>query len=282
MLNWLKKRNNSVIYDWIKLDQKVFFKELVEEWTKMLSDTNLLEKDYHNFLANYAGLFLADKARTYLVLNKLQFGNDYVSDFVVINENFSAGLYYNIIEIETPHCNLFTKKGNQSARLNQAIQQILDWKRWLENNPDNVGKILPNVNRAIKPPNYNFTIYIGNRNISNEHTIKRNQLSQELGINIRSFDNLTDNLLMTLFMSRLTTPFLDMDKQVSEIKTNEFINPFFKATSFSKWKEICKEGEWTQTQHFYYYNLDRILKTREYNDYLDKFKKKYKKLSRKQ
>ncbi len=65
------------------------------------------------------------------VIPKFKFGNDYVSDFVMV---ISKSHFHKIILIEIePACEKpFTKKGVYAKRLNQAVAQITDWLSWIK------------------------------------------------------------------------------------------------------------------------------------------------------
>jgi hypothetical protein len=124
------------IYDWDLLNNKAkkVVDKVLEECEELLTNNKLKEKDYHKFLSNYAGFFLAESDDSYQVISKLKLGTDYETDFVVIYEGFTAGILYEIIEIDAPHTKPFTKNGQPSFKLTNSIQQILNWERWLQDN----------------------------------------------------------------------------------------------------------------------------------------------------
>ena len=64
---------------------------------------------------------------------KLSFGKR-ITDFVFRE---ATGDYL-LVELEPSSAHLFTKSGNTSSRLNEARNQIIDWRRYIE---DNVGTV---------------------------------------------------------------------------------------------------------------------------------------------
>lgn len=64
-------------------------------------------------------------------LPKMRFGNQYVSDFVVVVCR-SLELEISLVELEPATAKPFTKAGTFGQRLNGAIKQVNDWFAWLD------------------------------------------------------------------------------------------------------------------------------------------------------
>ncbi|WP_321369967.1 Shedu anti-phage system protein SduA domain-containing protein [uncultured Draconibacterium sp.] len=235
-----------------------FKRNLEEEWNALL-DENLTERHYHKFLIDNAGLFLGNE-NCHLVISKLKLGSDFETDFVTLSDGFSNGNRFELIEIKQPGAKLFTEKGLISKEFNQAIQQIRNWKRWLIDNRTWFKNYLPTINtRVISKSQLKFKIIIGRR-LTNPHDIeKRNQIADEIGAEIRSFDYLSDKFKRREFYH---TTWLATDKEFY----GEFLaNPFYKAFTDSKWKQFCN-SEQISGSHFYSHHCEKILKYRKYND----------------
>ncbi len=71
---------------------------------------------------------------------EVSFGGKYRSDFVWLNDN-SDGPEWVLVEIEKPRIKLFTKKGEPSAELNHAIEQVRSWIRYFNENPSEKSRI---------------------------------------------------------------------------------------------------------------------------------------------
>lgn len=255
-------------WGWLNCNDCGIIPNITREWNKLLVDNTKKENDYHQFLTQHAGLFFGN-VKCYQVISKLKLGSDHETDFIVFRDNLSYGCGYEIIEIETPHIQPYTQNGNPSSRLTHAIQQIMNWKRWIDDNRSLFSEYISPIsdNQNIRDWKISYTIYIGRREKSNE---SRNQLSHELGIHIHSFDKLTDHLKV------YREDFADFSGEISNLPLdvrNQLSNPFFIANSDSEWKEIRKEAKYTS--HYFAWNFATILKYRKYNYLLNEFVKQY-------
>lgn len=258
------------IYDWFKFNGSDLQKQIINEWNNLLNNTELKEKDYHKFLASYPSMLLTG-LMSYLVISKLKLGSLYETDFVVVNEGFSEGTQYNLIEIESPHTKLFDSSGKPTAKLNSALQQIRDWKRFLINNRTAMKKILPTIStRVMKESRLTFTIIIGRRTNNLEHLEKRDQISENENIQIISYDRLTDLAMRKPFWINPHISSAKLNHMPYHMR-NELANPFYQCTSDSEWKSMNRGGN----IHIYSELLEQILKHRKYNKCFDVFKKNY-------
>lgn len=231
----------------------------IQEWKSLLSE-NLLENQYQKFLSNNAGIFLGNE-NCHLVISKLKLGSELETDFVTLTDGFSNGNVFELIEIKQPNAKLFNEKGLITFEFNRAIQQIRDWKRWLMDNRNWMKKYLPTINTKIINSNHiKFKIIIGRR-LENEFEIeKRNQIADEIGAEIRSFDFLTDKIERRMFFGIGWLP-----DEIEYSLHQELGNPFYKSFTDSQWKKLCNENR-LSTFHFYSLHYKTILKHRKYND----------------
>lgn len=240
------------------IETRDFKKNIAEEWNALL-DKNQTERHYHRFLIDNAGLFLGNE-NCYLVISKLKLGSDFETDFVTLTDGFSNGNKFELIEIKRPGVELFTGKGTVSVEFNQAIQQIRNWKRWLIDNRTWFKNYLPTINtRVISSSQLKFKIIIGRRLSSPFEIEKRNQIADEIGAEIRSFDYLTDRFNRREFYQ---TAWLETGKEIYE---ELLANPFYKAFSDSEWKQFCN-SEQISGSHFYSHHCEKIIDYRKYND----------------
>lgn len=220
-----------------------------------LMDEELNESVYQSHLAENAGFFLGND-NCHLVISKLKLGSELETDFVTLTDGFSNGNVIELIEIKQPSAKLFTEKGLMTAEFNRACQQIRDWKRWLIDNKSWLHKFLPTTStRVIRDSNLKFKIIIGRR-IQNPHDIeKRNQISSELGAEIRSFDYLIDSVKTRKFYPHAWT------EDAGNLYEQELANPFYRAFSDSEWKHFanCRRLE---TFHFYSKHFRDIIELR--------------------
>ncbi len=258
--------NNDQYYDWTSLEAENsdIVAGIIKKWEALL-DQESTEKEYHEFIKEHSGFFFSDY-NCYLTISKLKLASELETDFINIRDQRSNGLVYEFIELEKPQSKLFTKKGVPAVDFNNAIQQIRDWKRFLIDHKSWFKKYLPTyTTRVISNSCIKFSIVIGRRTTHESEIEKRNQIASELGIEIRSFDYLTDLLKRRKFFNSAC---LDIEK--SKILENHIENPFSKAISDSDWKEFCLNK--FNSTHFYKNNAEEIVKLREYNDLIHQMK----------
>ncbi|MBL1233205.1 MAG: DUF4263 domain-containing protein [Flavobacteriales bacterium] len=247
-------------YNWISLESENpgIIKNIISEWETLI-EKELPEKDYHEFLKEHAGFFFSDY-NCYLTISKLKLSSELETDFINIKDQRSNGLIYEFIEIEKPQSKLFNSNGLPAKDFNSAIQQIRDWKRFLIENKSWFKKYLPTYStRIISDSCIKFSIIIGRRTYNESEIEKRNQIASELGIEIRSFDYLTDLLRKRKFYNQGC-----LDSEKGEIIENQIENPFSKAITDSEWRKFCsRKFNWT---HFYKNNCEEIVKLRKYNN----------------
>lgn len=167
---------------------------VVRDWTLLLDD-GAGERACLAFLRDHAGFFFCDSARRLMAISELELGADFRPDFVVANDLSSYGLFYEFIEVEDPNENAMNSKAQPSARLNAAISQVQRWRLWLDANRAIAKKVLPSREFWKRDRlAARYTIIIGRRRDADEWSFLRNYYSDQLGIQIRSFDHLTDTL----------------------------------------------------------------------------------------
>lgn len=256
-------------YDWTMFRDSEIYTNILEKWSSLLENENALENDYHKFLQNHPSIFLTS-LDSFLVISKLKLGSDYETDFVVVNEGYSNGTEYELIEIESPHTKLFNKNGIPSAKFNAALQQIRDWKRWLIDNKSQFKKIFPTQNtKVIKDSKLKFKIIIGRRDNDIQSLEKRKQIEEENNIEIISFDRLTDLVINRKYFFNESSIFSSQMDNISYDKKNELANPFYECIKDSDWRKICSKGH----AHIYSSLIDEILRLRTYNSDFANYKK---------
>lgn len=254
------------MYDWTKLNKskKNIVAKLLDDWQQLIEQKKS-ENDYHSFLVNHSGFFLSD-FNSLIAISKLKLGSEFETDFVIIKDGFSKGTIYEFIEIEKPWSKLFTGKGIPSIDLNTSLQQIRDWRRWLTENKDYFKKYLPTSNtRVIQNSNLKFKIITGRRNLTELEINKREQISSENNVEIRSFDSLTDYLKNRIF---LPYSLLDDKEKLNDDVLVQIVNPFSMAISDSDWREICDNTRIPRT-HIYSNISDLLIKKMKSNNLIN-------------
>ncbi|MHC8349225.1 Shedu anti-phage system protein SduA domain-containing protein [Pseudomonas sp. RT4P38] len=235
---------------------------MLSDWTNLLADKSQLELAYQTFLKRHAGMFFPSMPlHDEIILSGLKLGADHEVDFVMAHSERSLGFIYTLIEIETPHDTAFTKAGDPRARLSHAIQQTNDWKSWLEENRDQVQRLFPSKRlRVTGKTHFRYMVIMGRR--SDEFNERRNVWSEKTGVQIRSFDWFTDNLLNKQFHS-FNSYTSDIIKPSYE-EDNQFTNPFAVAYTDADWRKIVDDPRLTLS-HMVGHNLEILAKHRSYN-----------------
>lgn len=79
------------------------------------------------------GMFGTNDNSDIAVLFKPSIGTQYRADFCVL-QAFQGGAVAHLIELESSHESLFTKRLTPARRLQSALGQIDDWRQWIERN----------------------------------------------------------------------------------------------------------------------------------------------------
>jgi hypothetical protein len=258
-------RQPGTLYDWraLGIDARFVIDDVITKWQELLDNKAKIERDYHRFLAEHAGLFFFTDYPG-IVISKLKLASDFETDFVVGIDHNSVGFSYELIEIETPHISPINKRGDYASRLTHAVGQILDWQFWLENNWSFAQKYFPHQRSVTE---FMYSIYIGRRSDDTQYNARRDWFAKKLGITIRSFDALTDRLRARTFnlVPYLVTEWDYLDKGTQ----NQLMDPFFVAYTFKQWNRLKDLLKWHS--HVAIQNAKPLLRFRKYNAQREKF-----------
>jgi hypothetical protein len=120
--------------------------------------------------------------------SKIKLGDQFVVDFAGFDKS-SVGPEWYLIEIESPTCRMFTKAGRQSAKLTHTIQQLSDWRTWVDENLESARRLMPYIDH---PLGY---IFMGRRNDldqAEQTLLRRIIMENRLLFRIHSLDRLLD------------------------------------------------------------------------------------------
>ena len=259
----------------LNAEARPIVREFMASWEMLLQDRDSTEHDYHKLIAEHPAFFFLQE---YQLVSKPELGSEHRADFVLAADQMSAGIHYRFIEIESPHAVAYTASGNPSARLTHAIQQVMDWKRWIKSNRGQYKKLFPSNYLGVQEfDNLSYCIYIGRRDQSSRLTALRNEFSKGVGIEIRSFDSLMDRLRDLGFWDLVSPPGSDSG-DLDIVMQNRLGNPFLKAYSWQAWKDMVLKGEFV-CAHFLAENAVALLKHRSENSSLRRFLRIWKGLS---
>lgn len=157
----------------------------ISELSLLLERSERNEHDLQRCLTANAILF---GTRCRRVIPKHSLGSEYEIDYVL--ELTDGGM--DVMEIEASTHSLYTKKGNPTAILTHAEQQVYDWLFWLEENSAYARTKLPNLHRP------RGIVVIGRRSsLSTKDAERLNWRNRSLDnrIKIFTFDDLLDNAI---------------------------------------------------------------------------------------
>lgn len=171
-------------------------------------DENRKEEFYQKFLEENTKLIPREFIQNHglhfdIVLRKLKFGSDYVSDFFYMSKS-SGDWNLVFVEIEKPSSRIFLKGNNDfHSDFVRARSQITQWRAWLDVSSNASSLLentlapifLPEVMRANKR-NMKFVLVIGRRSEYQGSELRRRLVAAEeqKDFKILSFDSLVESL----------------------------------------------------------------------------------------
>ena len=205
------------------------------------------------------------------MLSQLRLGADLITDFVLGFDRGSEGFAYELIEIESPHTPPYNADGTPSRRMNVALQQIRDWKQWIDaNRNEESRRLFPSKDLIMFGRSvFRYTIIIGNRSNSAAHLGRRNHLAQDAGISIRSFEYLTDRLRQRMYLNVFDNSSPECERLPEDVR-NRLVNPFNKAIPQSDWNYLVKDPRFAPF-HMVACNADLLIRTWNQSDLLNRF-----------
>ena len=113
----------------------------IEAFARMIDRADVHEKrDVHPFLAEHT-YFLHPALETIVSEPTIGVGTEFRPDFIIRE---ATGDYI-LVEIENPKQPLFTKRGDFTAEVSHAVQQVEDWQEWLEQNLPTAQRHYPDI-----------------------------------------------------------------------------------------------------------------------------------------
>jgi len=163
--------------------------EHIREYISLL-DGSSDERPVHRFLANHSYFFqcivrLDGQSPLY---SKIELGDEFVVDFACFDSS-SVGPEWYLVEIESPICKMFTKAGRPSAQLTHTVQQVNDWRAWVQENLHAARKLMPYIDQ---PLGYIFMGRRKNLDAQGQILLRRMIVENRMFFRIHSLDRLAD------------------------------------------------------------------------------------------
>lgn len=206
---------------------------LRRKYLKLL-DANHPERRYQRFIEKNTQLVPREFIQNHrihwnLVFRQFSLGNDYVCDFAYLAGS-SVSWNLVLVEIERPGKRFFKGKGRFSGPFNAALNQINDWRTWLDTDA-NRAQLKEQLSPVLKPLFWNpirlrYVLVYGRREELGLRRRNRQRLagSEKKDLRIVTFDGLCEGLELRskLCLAARTNDFVDLlsDDCVPELMFN--------------------------------------------------------------
>ncbi|KAF2338037.1 Shedu anti-phage system protein SduA domain-containing protein [Flavobacterium ginsenosidimutans] len=181
----------------------------IQKLTALLN-SDISERDILNFIRNERAYFIIGS----ILLNYTIYGHhdryifpeielppNFQADFLLIGKN-SQGYHFLFIELENPSGNITLADGSFGNALRKGLNQIEDWRDWLENNFNGLRKAIEKsniLNKELPKEFYEydstrieFLVIAGRRSDFNEKSNRQKRKFRRNGITILHYDNLLE------------------------------------------------------------------------------------------
>lgn len=201
--------NNFI--DSIDLENIEYLTSVVNEFEEELEQANIGEQEILKFINKneYYHIIASILSDRYnfghhdaYIIPEFQLGNSYRVDYLIIGKN-SGGFEFIFVELESNKGRITKNKGSFGEVIRKGIEQIRDWKIWLESNYQSLQETFekyknPRHHLSKEFLRYDSTrmhyiVVAGRRNDFNESTYsEKRRLEREANINLLHYDNLID------------------------------------------------------------------------------------------
>lgn len=166
--------------------------DLVERFEKVIQNAGR-EEDLQVFLTENPFILSEQFPHGTHVVPKFKFGAEYVSDFLV-SEITSGGTFWTLIELEPANAPLVTKDGHLPKRVRDGVQQVRDWRDWLNSNRDYA--VRPSVKDGLGLGDIEGIwgwVVVGRRSmVTPRFNQLRRQVAEQSSIEIMTYDRLLE------------------------------------------------------------------------------------------
>jgi hypothetical protein len=176
----------------VEMDHGAFLQAVVD--FRKLVDEAGPEHQLQEFLEVHSYIVSEQFAHCHHVFPRVRLGGEYEADFFCL-ECPSYGNEWVAIEIEPAQVQLVTKSGRRSAKLEHALQQVRDWRKWVTDNIDYARRSKDQNGLGLDDisPRFEAQVAIGRRADHTEaYDDIRRQISENERISVRSWDSVLD------------------------------------------------------------------------------------------
>lgn len=126
-------------WDWTSRED---FDSLIDGYEKIVHMSSSNERDTQQYIRNKGAYFIILSLLSYYqfghheayIFPEFHLGNDYIPDYLLVGKS-SGGYEFVFVELESPHGSIKIEKDRYLGNVpRKGLNQIDDWKRWLESN----------------------------------------------------------------------------------------------------------------------------------------------------
>lgn len=181
----------------------------VQRFSELLN-SDITERNILNFIHDERAYFIIGS----ILLNYTIYGHhdryifpeielppNFQADYLLIGKN-SQGYHFLFIELENPSGSITLADGSFGSALRKGLNQIEDWRDWLENNLNGLRKAIEKSNIFKKElpkefyeydsTRFEFVVIAGRRSDFNEKSNRQKRKLRRNGITILHYDNLIE------------------------------------------------------------------------------------------
>lgn len=200
--------NNFV--DAIELKKEENLLNIIKEFKDLIDSKSTNERDILNFINNGLSIHMIVSLvsdynfghHSLYVFPEFQLGVSYRVDYLIVGKN-SGGYEFIFVELESCNGRITLQDGNFGEAIRKGINQVQDWKVWLEENYQSLYEIynkykkikdnLPVEFMKYDSTRIHYAVVAGRRTDFNDVTYRQKRsIKNQNNINLIHYDNLID------------------------------------------------------------------------------------------
>lgn len=199
--------NNELIDP--RFEEKELYKTKINEFFDLLNEEDTKEREILNFIRDREAFFIiASLLRLYdfghhcrYLFREFPLGTSYAVDFLIIGKG-SGGYRLIFVELESVNGRITNAKGELGEVFRKGLNQVEDWKSWLDSNYSNLREIfnkskgkyenLPKELIEYDSTRMYYVVIGGRRSDFSEKTYTLRRRLERNSIKLLHYDNLVD------------------------------------------------------------------------------------------
>lgn len=206
---------------------------IANDWKRLLDDPSKDEQSFCRFVRQHAVMFFRNALPwrpTIVVVSDIKMASFRVN-FALASDERSAGISYHLYKVATPHQAVCDEYGSLTTHAKDALNEIDNWKLWLESNPQPTSRLFPTVPGAENQlrARFRFNLVMG------KDSPPIPSMTGSSKVKVWSFNDLTEHLMSLAFQDIIPYGWdVNFNKTTLE-QRNRLSSPFFQALSLNEW-----------------------------------------------